>query len=103
MMTTLLFQYSRAALFAMLVIAMLVFVTCSDEPAFKNLDITGSKSFNTDFSSTDHAGRRRILEDLRGKVVTMFSGYVHYPDVCPTTLTELRAVMDTLGKNVDRV
>ena len=33
----------------------------------------------------------------------MFFGYTHCPDVCPTTLAELRAVMDTLGKDADRV
>ncbi|MDR9824823.1 SCO family protein, partial [Vibrio sp. FNV 38] len=67
------------------------------------LDITGSKSFGTDFSLTDHTGKRRTLEDFRGKVVVMFFGYTHCPDVCPTTLAELRAVMDTLGKDADRV
>ena len=52
---------------------------------------------------TDHTGKRRPLEDFRGKVVVMFFGSTHCPDVCPTTLAELRAVMDTLGKDADRV
>lgn len=97
------FRYFRAALFAMLAVAVLALAACSDKPAFKNLDITGSKSFGTDFSLTDHTGKRRTLEDFRGKVVVMFFGYTHCPDVCPTTLAELRAVMDTLGKDADRV
>ena len=33
----------------------------------------------------------------------MFFGYTHCPDVCPTTLAELRGVMDALGKDADRV
>jgi protein SCO1/2 len=102
-MTMLSFRHFRAALFAMLAVAVLALAACSDKPAFKNLDITGSKSFGTDFSLTDHTGKRRTLEDFRGKVVVMFFGYTHCPDVCPTTLAELRAVMDTLGKDADRV
>jgi len=102
-MTMLSFRHFRAALFAMLAVAVLALAACSDKPAFKNLDITGSKSFGTDFSLTDHTGKRRTLEDFRGKVVVMFFGYTHCPDVCPTTLAELRAVMETLGKDADRV
>uniref|UniRef100_UPI001953B79D hypothetical protein n=1 Tax=Enterobacter cloacae TaxID=550 RepID=UPI001953B79D len=45
-----------------LAVAVLALAACSDKPAFKNLDITGSKSFGTDFSLTDHTGKRRTLE-----------------------------------------
>ena len=55
-MTMLSFRHLRAALFAMLAVAVLALTACSDKPAFKNLDITGSKSFGTDFSLTDHTG-----------------------------------------------
>lgn len=99
----LVFRSFRAVLFAMLAAAALALAACSDKPAFQNLDITGAKSFGTDFSLTDHTGKRRTLEDFRGKVVVMFFGYTHCPDVCPTTLAELRGVMDGLGKNADRV
>ena len=46
-MTMLSFRHLRAALFAMLAVAVLALTACSDKPAFKNLDITGSKSFGT--------------------------------------------------------
>ena len=33
----------------------------------------------------------------------MFFGYVHCPDVCPTTMADLSRVLDALGKEADRV
>lgn len=97
------FRHFRAALFAMLAVAVLALAACSDKPAFKNLDITGSKSFGTDFSLTDHTGKRRTLEDFRGKVVVMFFGYTHCPDVCPTTLADMAQVMRQLEKDSDKL
>jgi len=55
------------------------------------------------FKLTDHEGKQRTLEDFRGKVVALFFGYTHCPDVCPTTLADLAQVLDMLGKNANRV
>jgi len=43
------------------------------------------------------------LSEMRGSVVLLFFGYTSCPDVCPTTLSELRQVNDELGKNAERV
>jgi len=66
-------------------------------PSFKNADITGA-NYGRSFTLTDHTGRTRTLEDFRGKVVVMFFGYTYCPDVCPTTLAELKAVKEQLGE-----
>ena len=71
-------------------------------PSFKNTDLTGA-DFGKDFSLTDHAGKARTLADFRGKVVVMFFGYTRCPDVCPTTLAELKAVKDQLGEDGKRL
>ena len=55
------------------------------------------------FSLTDQNGKPRSLADFRGKVVALFFGYTHCPDVCPTTLADLAQVMGMLGKDADRV
>ena len=65
MMTMHSFRHFRAALLAALAAAALALGACSDKPAFNNLDITGSKSFGTDFSLTDHTGKRRTLRATR--------------------------------------
>jgi protein SCO1/2 len=71
-------------------------------PSFKNTDITGA-DYGKDFALTDHTGKMRTLADFRGKVVVMFFGYIHCPDVCPTTLAELKVVKEQLGEDGRRV
>jgi len=56
-----------------------------------------------DFQLTDFNGKPRSLLDFRGKVVVLFFGYTHCPEVCPTTLADLAQVMGMLGKDADRV
>jgi protein SCO1 len=71
-------------------------------PKFKSTDITGA-GYGTELSLTDHNRKPRTLADFRGKVVVLFFGYTHCPDVCPTTLSELSQVMKLLGPDADRV
>ena len=71
-------------------------------PKFKSTDITGA-DYGTQLSLTDQSGRPRSLQDFRGKVVVLFFGYTHCPDVCPTTLAEMAQVMKKLGSEADRV
>lgn len=63
----------------------------------------GAKVAQADFRLTDHNGKQRTLADFRGKVVVLFFGYVHCPDVCPTTLADLAHAMRLLGKDAERV
>jgi len=71
-------------------------------PVFKNSDITGSDCCK-DFRLTDHNGKTRTLADFHGKVVVVFFGYTQCPDVCPTTLTEMKAALQQLGADAKRV
>jgi len=66
-------------------------------PAFTNLDITGNTQFGSNFSLPDSTGHVRTLADYKGKVVVLFFGYTHCPDVCPTTLAELSQALAQLG------
>jgi protein SCO1 len=43
------------------------------------------------------------LSELRGNIVLLFFGYTSCPDVCPTTLSELRKVNEELGSAAERV
>jgi protein SCO1 len=81
----------------------LVITACSPKPEFKNIDITGSTAFGKDFSLVDTDGKVRTLADFKGKVVVIFFGYTQCPDVCPTTLTEMKEVMNILGSQADKV
>ncbi len=69
---------------------------------FEYIDISGS-GIGSDFRLTDHHGRPRTLADFRGKVVAIFFGYTHCPDICPTALAELAQTLKHLGKESDGV
>lgn len=64
--------------------------------SFESTDITGA-GFGRHFELVDHHGTVRHLNDFRGKVVVIFFGFTHCPDVCPTTLVELNAALERLG------
>jgi protein SCO1 len=72
------------------------------QSSFKNTDVTGL-DYAKDFALTDHNGKPRTLADFKGKAVLVFFGYVHCPDVCPTTMSEMAGVMQQLGPLADRV
>ena len=74
----------------------------AEKPVFKLTDVTGA-SFGKTLELTDHNGQRRTLTDFRGKVVALFFGFTHCPDVCPTTLVEMASVMKELGPDAERV
>jgi len=72
------------------------------QPEFKNTDVTGSDCCR-DFRLTGHDGKVRTLADFRGKAVVIFFGYTQCPDVCPTTMAEMKAVLQQLGADAQRV
>ena len=75
---------------------------CDGPPQFKSTDITGA-DYGKSLELSDHTGRVRKLEDFRGKAVVVFFGFTQCPDVCPTTMSEMAAVMKELGPQADQV
>jgi len=57
----------------------------------------------TDFTLSGSNGQPVTLSDYRGKLVLLYFGYTTCPDVCPTTLAELRKARELLGKRGDQV
>ena len=41
--------------------------------------------------------------DYRGKVVVLYFGYTHCPDICPATLANLAAALQKLGQRANGV
>jgi protein SCO1/2 len=56
-----------------------------------------------DFTLHTTAGKTVSLQDFRGKVVLLYFGYTHCPDVCPATLAEVRVAMAELGRRADDI
>ena len=94
---------TRVATVALVLLAALI-AGCdsSPKPSFQLTDLTGAE-FGRDFQLTDHHGKPRTLADFKGKVVAIFFGFAHCPDVCPTALGELAVVANELGKDAGRM
>ena len=71
---------------AALIIA-LVLAGCSKAAPWHMTDISGGMP-RLDFHLSEN-GKPVTAQDFRGKVVALYFGYTHCPDVCPTTLANL--------------
>src|SRR5450830_146636 len=91
------------AAYAMTTSAVVVSSACSKKgPDFIAIDLTGA-DYAKDFALTDQNGRSRSLKEFAGKVVVLFFGYTHCPDVCPTSMSEMAEVKRLLGKDGERL
>jgi protein SCO1 len=84
---------------------LLILAACSPASSptpFIATDITGADFANT-LALTDHTGKPRTMRDFKGKVVTLFFGYTHCPDVCPTTMVDMKQTMKLLGEKSSQV
>lgn len=70
---------------------------CDYKPKFTNTDITGS-ALTAPFQLKDLSGEMRTLDSYKGKVVAMFFGYTHCPDVCPVTMQQWSQIRQALGQ-----
>lgn len=77
---------------------------CTDKPThvFHGADITGVK-YAAQLNLPDVDGKPRTLAEFKGKIVVIFFGYVHCPDVCPTTMAELREVKQLMGADASKL
>jgi protein SCO1 len=69
---------------------------CGQKPSFNGVDLTGA-AYARDFQLRDPDGKPRSLADLKGKVLVVFFGFTQCPDVCPSTMGELKAVKEAMG------
>ena len=95
---------SRSGFLRLFLLLVLVSVTACSPPApkFKAMDIAGI-GWGGDFELTAHTGKRVKASDFHGKVVVLFFGYTHCPDVCAPALSRLAALMKRLGDDANRV
>lgn len=61
------------------------------------LGLLPESEWKKSFELTDHNGKIRHLDDFKGKVVAIFFGYTHCPDVCPSTLGLFRETINGLS------
>lgn len=84
------------------ILLVLGLAACAPAPTFKGTDLS-AVDWGGDFALTAHTGERVKASDYRGKVVVMFFGYTHCPDICAPTLQKLALLMKRLGEDANRV
>ncbi len=78
--------------------ALLALAGCSSKPLHWDLDhLPGMfPNLRFDFISAD-TGKPVTEADFRGKVVALYFGYTHCPDICPLTMSDLATALGKLG------
>lgn len=69
----------------------------SAKPSYRGSDISGA-DFGLSLALSDHNGRAVTLETFTGKLVVLFFGYTHCPDVCPTTLSDMAEALKLMPR-----
>src|SRR5690606_23914664 len=95
----------RRRIFLVATSASLVALTrarCKNDPTFKGTDISGT-SLGKDMAMVDETGAQRTVTDYQGKVMVVFFGFTHCPDICPTAMAELAGAMQLLKEDADNV
>lgn len=96
-----LFAKRSSAVLALVAAAALT-ACSSGGPHFALQNVTGLLP-QLKFALSDQDGREVTAQDYRGKIVLLYFGYTHCPDVCPTTLTNLSEALRRLGPEASRV
>ena len=88
----------------LLLLAVIALSGCdsSQKLPFRLTDVSGHMP-DLDFKLTDDHGKAVTGADYRGKVVVLYFGYTHCPDVCPETMARLSQVMQQLGADAKHV
>lgn len=63
----------------------------------------GTAAIGGPFSLTNHLGQRVTENDFAGRLLLVFFGFTHCPDVCPAGLQVMSAALDKLGAKADGV
>jgi protein SCO1/2 len=73
-------------------------IACSKQPpAFRNTALEDVK-WGKDFELRAHTGQLLRTADYRGKVLVLFFGYTHCPDICAPTFAKLAQLTKALGE-----
>ena len=91
-------------LLSMLVLLTAVFslTTACSEPELIGLEVA-EPMIAQDFTLTYADGSPVSLSDYTGKIIYLYFGYTFCPNVCPSTLLDLKQVIADIGDNAEQV
>ncbi len=68
-----------------------------------NCSFAKDEEIGGNFILTSHLNESYSLADSKGKIVLIFFGFTHCPDICPNTLSTVQTVLSQLNKQADLV
>ena len=89
----------RALLILLLALGL---AACSKDVKWKLLNLTGVMP-KLQFHLHDDQGQPVTADKYRGKIVMLYFGYTHCPDVCPTTMAKMGQALSSLGTDAKKV
>ncbi|HET8701846.1 MAG TPA: SCO family protein [Nitrococcus sp.] len=79
-------------------VCLILLAACSQSPhKFQLTNVTGHQADLALFQTPTATGKVLTAKELHGKVVVLYFGYTHCPDICPTTLATFHAVEQRLS------
>ncbi len=94
-------RHRKCALGFLLAVIVLLTTACSPYSYHGTL-VDPPKAID-DFTAQTSDGSLFRLSNVEADVVVLFFGYTHCPDICPTTLYELREAREALGDQAEDV
>jgi protein SCO1/2 len=88
-------------IFSLILFALLL-SGCGQDQKWKLIDLTGIMP-PLKFTLHDDQGHPVTADNYKGKMVMLYFGYTHCPDVCPTTLVRIAHTLKKLGGQVEKV
>ena len=82
---------------------LLALAACGPEKPWHATNVTGSMPDLKFAMVRASDGFAVNAEDYRGRVVLLYFGYTHCPDVCPATLANISDVLKRLGRDAEKV
>jgi protein SCO1/2 len=64
---------------------------------------TGKALVGGPFELVNHDGQPVTNQDFRGRLMLVFFGFTHCPDICPTELQTMAVALNQLGKDADKI
>ena len=93
---------TRRALPGAALLALFLVAACGEKPPLHGMSVPGEQAAPA-LVLHDSRGQLFDLAAERGKVVLVYFGYTHCPDVCPTTLSDFARARKILGVKNDRM
>jgi protein SCO1/2 len=87
---------------AIILLTALVLAACANDYTF-NGTVLQDPSPASEILGTNYDGSTFRLSDHQGQVVMVYFGYTYCPDVCPTTMAELKQLTEKLGRKAGNV